>query len=484
MALEKQVDPMYKWKLLKQYQLAIPSETFTIQPCLRKMTIPANALQGIAEVTKLTDLINSAVKEIISEYQTAGHDIPLLQSTEIGPFDAPHLASAKLSRAIQIVEAACAQLSFAVANPGHVATNKSYGFEEPAGLQVVTTANVADILLGKPDGLSVDEIAKQSGLDPNRLGRILRMLATKHCFQEVKPNVFANNRISMQLASMNPVSGLIGNMTDESFKAASMLGDTMRDPKTAFSTSADDSAFYRAFKIPFFDFYDTTTGETKRDRFAQAMVGWGEVTGRAMLPKSYAWESVPVDSTICDVGGGNGHAMLGLVKKFPQLKVILQDLPAVVQQGRDYWKTERPEAIDQKRVEFVPIDFFADQPVSGCDFYYLRHVLHDWPTSDCLKILTKIRKSMGSSSRLLIHEFVLQHAVRDPSVANQAPEPLLANYGMGRIRLYQQDMNMMNLFNSQERTLQEFVDMGTKTGFKFEKLWDAGEAGLVEFTAV
>jgi hypothetical protein len=42
----------------------------------------------------------------------------------------------------------------------------------------------------------------------------------------------------------------------------------------------------------------------------------------------------------------------------------------------------------------------------------------------------------------------------------QAPEPLLANYGMGRIRLYQQDMNMMNLFNSQERTLQEFVDMG------------------------
>jgi hypothetical protein len=31
---------------------------------------------------------------------------------------------------------------------------------------------------------------------------------------------------------------------------------------------------------------------------------------------------------------------------------------------------------------------------------------------------------------------------------------------MGRIRLYEQDMNMMALFNSQERTLQEFIDMG------------------------
>lgn len=27
--------------------------------------------------------------------------------------------------------------------------------------------------------------------------------------------------------------------------------------------------------------------------------------------------------------------MLGLVKEFPQLKVVLQDLPAVVQQGQD-----------------------------------------------------------------------------------------------------------------------------------------------------
>ena len=66
---------------------------------------------------------------------------------------------------------------------------------------------------------------------------------------------------------------------------------------------------------------------------------------------------------------------------------------------------------------------------------------------------------------------------------SQVPEPLLANYGMARIRLYQQDINMMNLLNSKERTLQEFIDLARQGGFKFEHFWDSGEAGLIEFGA-
>lgn len=45
-------------------------------------------------------------------------------------------------------------------------------------------------------------------------------------------------------------------------------------------------------------------------------------------------------------------------------------------------------------------------------------------------------------------------------ILTQAPKPLLPNFGMGRVRLYQQDLNMMSILNSKERTLQEFVDMG------------------------
>lgn len=94
---------------------------------------------------------------------------------------------------------------------------------------VVTQAKIADFLLDKPEGVHIEELSKKSGLDAGKLGRILRMLAIKHCFKEgwhtclffyeytnyerlVKPNSFANNRLSVQLVSTNPVSGLVGHL--------------------------------------------------------------------------------------------------------------------------------------------------------------------------------------------------------------------------------------------------------------------------------
>lgn len=81
-------------------------------------------------------------------------------------------------------------------------------------------------------------------------------------------------------------------------------------------------------------------------------------------------------------------------------------------------------------------------------------------------------------------EYILQHANRVPegqSNFNQAPEPLLPNYGAGRIRQYNLDMDMLAMLNSEERQLDDFVRLGEGAGLKFEKLWDFGEMGLVEY---
>ena len=81
------------------------------------------ALNGTMEVIQLADLITASVNEVVNEYQAAGHIIPSIFSSDSGPFDLPHLASANLTKAIQIIEVACAQLSYTVANPGHIITN-------------------------------------------------------------------------------------------------------------------------------------------------------------------------------------------------------------------------------------------------------------------------------------------------------------------------------------------------------------------------
>ena len=81
-------------------------------------------------------------------------------------------------------------------------------------------------------------------------------------------------------------------------------------------------------------------------------------------------------------------------------------------------------------------------------------------------------------------EYILQPANRVPeekAPVKQAPEPLLPNYGVGRIGQYNLDMEMMMMLNSRERRLSEFIKLGEAAGVEFVKLWDLGETGLVEY---
>ncbi|KAL4262477.1 O-methyltransferase COMT-type [Pleurotus pulmonarius] len=434
------------------------------------------------DLTALVKLISDSVAVVTSEYAKAGHAPPSLDSTAQDPFHSPELVPQQLAIAIKTIEAACTQLSATVTSAGHVVTNKAYNFMEPVCLSVALGAKVTEHLLDKPKGLHVDELGRLTDQDPGKLGRVLRTLATNHVYTEVTPNVFANNRLSMKLLSTDPVSSLVRIMTDECLKGGAVVGDVFKDPATRKSYRLEDSAFQRAHGVSVFTHYGGPENPEVFESFGQAMVGWAQVTGRAMLPKIYPWGNLPGNSTVIDVGGGNGHATLDLLKAFPALKIIVQDTPAVAIQGREYWEKEYPIAIQDKKVDFIGFDFLAESPVTDGTIYYLRHVLHDWPDDDCIKILKNVRKSVGPTSRLLINEFVVQYIVRGGLASeSQAPRPLLPNYGAANRRLYQQDINMLLQFNSKERTLDEFIKLGEASGFRFQKLWDGGEAGIVEF---
>ena len=80
-------------------------------------------------------------------------------------------------------------------------------------------------------------------------------------------------------------------------------------------------------------------------------------------------------------------------------------------------------------------------------------------------------------------EHFLQHVARGEgdSDLEQAPEPLLSNYGVGRILRYKLDLTMMLMHNGKERTLEEFIKIGEEAGLAFVKLWNTGDMGLLEF---
>ena len=96
-------------------------------------------------------------------------------------------------------------------------------------------------------------------------------------------------------------------------------------------------------------------------------------------------------------------------------------------------------------MQFQEHNFFTPQPVQGASVYFMKHILHDWPDDQAIKILENIVPVMGPSSRIVIVEAV----VPQPGSAPKAMEKLLTSV----------DLQMMTVLNARERTRQDWIDL-------------------------
>ncbi|KAK0478604.1 S-adenosyl-L-methionine-dependent methyltransferase [Armillaria luteobubalina] len=445
-----------------------------------------------SQLSQLVSLIADATKLVEESFaKTTEPNVPSLNDTAPHPLD-DQVSSLEMKEAIQTIEGACAQLCALVARPNRTMINRIFGIFEPACIRVVVTFNIADHLLNKPEGLHISDLGALSGAEPQKLGRIMRLLASKHCFREVNRDVFANNRLSMMLLSANGLSSSADFVTDETNKAASMLTETLKDPDWGHSYSPVHAPFNFWSKYPgsIFSWHEDAGSDivaVKGARFGMAMKAWDDSTELWAVVNAFPWDSLRHGATICDVGGGTGVTSMQLANEYPNLRIVLQDLPAPIELAKNViWPKSCPAAIQDGRVEFRAFDFLMESPVNGCDVYFLKNVLHNWPDEECKKILRGVGNVMSADNRLLICDYIIQHATRDKTAptligAKPAPEPLLPNYGAGRMTQYNIDVEMMCVCNSQERSLDHFVELGKEAGLQFVCVWDAREASIFEF---
>ncbi|KAF8645727.1 hypothetical protein AX16_007595 [Volvariella volvacea WC 439] len=419
-------------------------------------------MSGRERIKSLLELIGKAAYQALEEYEKAGDDLPLLDSTTAHPLDGI-TDNVALRKSIRLLEGACDQLVTSLAPPYHTIINRSEDYYW-ACMRVASEARIADILAEHPDGLHVEKLAEVVKIEKTKLARVLMVLATRNCFREVDTNVFANNRLSVMLLSENPISYFSRLCTDEASQAALSLYETLTDPTFGPSFETIKSPFLYSVRDKFSgNFLDYITPE-RRKVFGRAMLGLNKVIGSDAVLQNFPWKDV---NTVCDVGSGVGSFALPLSKTYPHV-----------------WAKENPEAVEQQHVQFLPGDFFKEIPVEGQDVYYLRNILHTWPDADAVKILQSLRKAMRANSRLLIHDYVLQHVNRKdegyvgPEIA---PEPLLPNFGHGNIRVYNQDLVMLLIYNSRERTFEDSVALSAPVGLKLEKVWDLGETSVLEY---
>ena len=153
---------------------------------------------------------------------------------------------------------------------------------------------------------------------------------------------------------------------------------------------------------PLFEYLEAHPAKAKR--FAGAMTSLSSHRGHGpeYLARGFPWASLG-NKTVVDVGGSEGKYSIALAQSFPELKFIIQDLPAVV----GAVNTKRPVPLGlEDRVSFMAHDMFTEQPVSA-DVYIFRFVFHDWPDAYVVKILRQLIPALKPGARIIINDSIL-----------------------------------------------------------------------------
>src|SRR5579875_410600 len=177
--------------------------------------------------------------------------------------------------------------------------------------------------------------------------------------------------------------------------------------------------------MPFFDYLGQHPDDSAT--FDAAMTGLS------------AWEADAVATgydfsdarTVVDVGGGRG---------------VLLDQAATLAAATSV--TRDPDITS--RCKLVAGDFLQAVPEGG-DIYLLKYIVHDWDDEDAITILRNCRAAMADHARVLLIETV----VPGPGVPDFAKI---------------QDIEMLVLFGSRERTASEYATLLERAGLRLRRV--------------
>jgi hypothetical protein len=149
-------------------------------------------------------------------------------------------------------------------------------------------------------------------------------------------------------------------------------------------------------------------------------------------------------TTLVDVAGGHGEALVTILGRYPNMRGVLFDVDHVIEGA-----TSRIAAMGlQNRCGTESGDFFTSVPRGG-DAYLMKHIIHDWDDQRAGVILRNIRAALDGVAR---GKVILIESVIQPG--NQADLAKVI------------DLEMLILPGGRERTADEFAALFASAGFE------------------
>ena len=312
----------------------------------------------------------------------------------------------------------------------------------PMALRVAATLRLADFM---PDdstgaGTGLGDLAERAGADPEALARMLRHLVQHGVFTEPRPGQFAANQAAALMRTGQPgavwldLDGFGGRM-DLAFTG---LAHTVR---------TGEPAWEQVFGQPFWAYLDANPAISASFDATMAVDA-----GSAPVADGYDWTTV---RHVADIGGGTGTLIAEVLRRNPQLRGTLADLPETAARARQYLA----EAGLDGRCEVVGQSFFDPLP-PGPDVYLLNRVIHDWDDAAATAILRRCAEAAGRTGRVLVVE---SHGTADGDSAAFA----------------EMNLRMLVLAGGRERTINGYSALAAEAGLQVTAVHDITERHVI-----
>lgn len=292
--------------------------------------------------------------------------------------------------------------------------HQSAGFGTTRLLGAVVELGVVDALAAGPS--TAGELAGRLDLHADSLHRALRALAVARVVRLDSRGRFRLTRLGRVLASDRVptlrywVRYLNLRSTQDGWAA---IAESIRTGESGFPLARGRSIWQHFADHP-----------EEEQIFAAAMRNFSTLD-LSLIVAGYPW---PENGRVCDVGGGVGALLAGILEARPGLRGVCVDASGVLEQADPYLR----QAGMRERVELAVGDMF-ERVEADADVYLMRNILHDWDDERCVSLLSTVRAAMPHGSRLVVIE-TLQEPNRPDPFASLSDIHMLAETDGGRER--------------------------------------------------
>jgi hypothetical protein len=316
--------------------------------------------------------------------------------------------------------------------PAHVSIMQLLNGAHVAGaVSCLAELGIPDLLEAGPK--SAEELAGQTGTDPQALYRLMRATACVGVLAEGPEGTF----------SETPMSAVLRSNANPSLRALAIMGGREWHgrgwSRLEYCVRTGKQALDQVYGAHIFEYLRQNPEEAQI--FHDTMTALSMIDGPAVAA-AYSFDGI---HSIVDVGGGHGLLLATVLARNPHLKGTLYEVPHVVDGCRN-----GPLTPVMERCTLVSGDMFSSVP-AGADAYILKHIIHDWPDELCVKILTACRKGVNPGGKLLVVDNVIQPG---------------NDFSPGKFL----DLQMLIFPGGRERTEKQFGELFTAAGWKLNRI--------------